>query len=126
MAEGWAKALKSDLINAYSAGTEPIKLDGLAVQVMAEKGIDISRYLSKSVNELKDIHFDYVITVCDNAYENCPVFPGKTIIYHHGFSDPPRLAKDVKSIDEKLFHYRKVRDDIKTFIESIPEILIEQ
>jgi len=78
MAEGWTRHLKGDIIEPYSAGVESHGLDSLAVRVMAEAGVDISAHRSKHFSELKDIQFDYVVTVCDDAYEKCPVFPGKT------------------------------------------------
>lgn len=123
MAEGWAKALKGNIINVFSAGIELKELDKRAVKVMAESGIDISKQYPKSVDTFKGISFDYVITVCDDAHENCPIFPGKVKIIHHGFSDPPRIIKESDTEDEKLDKYRQVRDEIKIFIESLPEIL---
>ena len=97
MAEGWARQLKSATIEAFSAGIEPHGLNLLAVKVMAEAGVDISGQRSKHVDELKDVAFDYVVTVCDNAHESCPLFPGKIKVVHVGFDDPPRLARDAKS-----------------------------
>ena len=121
MAEGWARHLKGDLIDAYSAGIETHGLNPLAVRVMAEAGVDISQHRSKNVAELKDIAFDCVITVCDHAHEHCPLFLGKAKVIHVGFDDPPRLARDAKSEDEALAHYRRVRDEIRAFIERLPE-----
>lgn len=123
MAEGWAKSLKSDAIDAYSAGVEPHSMNKNAVQVMKEAGVDISRQHSKHVDEVKDVLFDYVVTVCDNAHESCPLFPGKTKVVHVGFDDPPRLAKTAKSEEEALGHYRRVRDEIRAFIEQLPRAL---
>jgi arsenate reductase (thioredoxin) len=123
MAEGWAKQLKSDVINAYSAGVDPHGLNQRAIQVMQEAGVDMSGQVSKHVDALKDIPFDYVVTVCDNAHESCPLFPGKTKIVHVGFDDPPRLAKGAKSEEEALGHYRRVRDEIRAFIEHLDEFL---
>ncbi|HPG01379.1 MAG TPA: arsenate reductase ArsC [Kiritimatiellia bacterium] len=123
MAEGWARALKSDVIEAYSAGIETHGLNPLAVKVMAEAGVDISRHRSKHVEELKNISFDYVITVCDHAHESCPWFPGRTRVVHVGFDDPPRLAKTAKSEEEALNHYHRVRDEIRAFVEKLPEVL---
>lgn len=119
MAEGWAKALKAGRIEAYSAGVEPCGVNHRAVQVMAECGIDISRQRSKHVDESQGLAFDYVITVCDHAHENCPILPGARIV-HVGFDDPPRLAKDAKTVEEALSHYRRVRDEIKAFVEHLP------
>jgi arsenate reductase len=123
MAEGWARCLKGDVIEPYSAGIEPRGLDPRAVQVMAEAGVDISGHRSKHVGVLKAIQFDYVVTVCDQAHESCPVFPGRTRVVHVGFDDPPRLAKEAKNEHEALRHYRRVRDEIRRFVESLPESL---
>ena len=123
MAEGWARSLKGDVIEANSAGIETHGLNPNAVRVMAEAGVDISRHRSKHVDELKDIAFDYVVTVCDDAYESCPIFPGKTRVVHVGFDDPPRLAKTAKNEEEALGHYRRVRDEIRAFVEKLPEVL---
>ncbi len=121
MAEGWARHLKNDVIEPCSAGIETHGLNPNAVKVMAEAGVDISGQHSKHLDELKDIDFDYVITVCDNAHESCPVFPGKTKVVHVGFDDPPRLAKETKTEEEALNIYRRVRDEIKTFTEKFPD-----
>ena len=123
MAEGWARHLKGDVIEAYSAGIETHGLNPNAVKVMAEVGVDISGHRSKHVDELKDVEFDYVVTVCDNAHESCPLFLGKTKVVHVGFQDPPRMAKEVKTDDEKLDCYRRVRDEIRKFVEKCPELL---
>jgi arsenate reductase len=123
MAEGWAKALNSDVIEAYSAGTSPQGLDPHSVEVMAKVGMDISTHRSKNVTELLHIPFDVVVTVCDQAAETCPLFPGKTtLVIHHSFSDPPQLAKTLPAM-EKLTAYRQVRDAIKAFIETLPNSL---
>lgn len=119
MAEGWARALKSDTVDAYSAGVEPHGMNARAIQAMAEAGVDITSQRSKHVNELASIAFDYVVTVCGNANEACPVFAGKTIRIHVGFEDPPRLAKDAKSDEVAMPHYRRVRDEIRTFVEQL-------
>jgi arsenate reductase len=126
MAEGWARHLKSDCIESYSAGIETHGLNPTAVKVMAEAGVDISAHRSKHVDELKDVAFDYAITVCDNAHENCPIFPGKVKVIHVGFDDPPRLAKEAKTEQEALNFYRRVRDEIKAFVETLPDILKNQ
>jgi len=125
MAEGWAKKLKSDVIEPYSAGIETHGLNPNAVKVMAEAGVDISSHRSKHLDELKDIDFDCVVTVCDNAHEHCPIFPGKTRLIHAGFDDPPRLAENAKTQEEALNHYRRVRDEIRDFIETLPETLFK-
>jgi len=123
MAEGWTIHLKGDVIKPYSASIETHGLNPNAVKVMAEAGVDISGHHSKHLDELKDIDFDYVITVCDNAHESCPMFPGKTKVVHVGFDDPPRLAKQAKTEEEALNIYRRVRDEIKSFVEKLPEFL---
>lgn len=124
MAEGWARYLKGDVIEAHSAGIETHGLNPNAVKVMAEAGVDISKHRSKHLDELKDVPLDYVVTVCDHAHESCPIFPGKTRIVHVGFDDPPRLAKDAKSEEAALDCYRRVRDEIKAFVESLPASLV--
>ena len=123
MAEGWARHIKADAIDAYSAGTQPHGMNPLAMKVMAEAGVDISAQHSKHLNDLSHVPFDFVVTVCDNANESCPVFPGKTKRLHVGFDDPPRLAKDAKSEEEALSHYRRVRDEIRDFVQRLPEAL---
>ena len=126
MAEGWVKKLKSDVIEPYSAGIETHGLNPNAVKVMAEASVDISSYRSKHLDEVKDIDFDYVVTVCDNAREHCPIFPGKTRLIHAGFDDPPKLAKNAKTENEALNFYRRVRDEIKDFVETLPETLFKE
>jgi arsenate reductase (thioredoxin) len=123
MAEGWARHLKGDTVEPYSAGIETHGLNPNAVKVMAEAGVDISAYRSRHVDELKDIDFDYVITVCDNAHESCPMFARNTKVLHVGFDDPPRLAKTAANEQQVLEIYRRVRDEIKQFVERLPENL---
>ncbi len=123
MAEGFANTLKSDLINAYSAGIEPHGMNARAIKVMAEAGMDISSHHSKHMDELRDVPFDFVVTVCGHANETCPVFPGKTKVVHAGFDDPPLLAKNAKTEEEALGHYRRVRDEIKAFVQTLPGAL---
>ena len=125
MAEGWAKKLKGDVINAYSAGVEPHGMNQRAIKVMSEVGVELSTHHSKHVNELKEVPFDYVVTVCDHANETCPIFPGKTKVVHVGFNDPPRLAKYAASEEDALRHYRTVRDQIREFVEHMPGALEE-
>lgn len=123
MAEGWARTLRSHLIEPFSAGTEPHGINRLAVRAMAEAGVDISAQESKRVDALAGIAFDYVVTVCDSAREACPVFPGPTKIVHVGFDDPPHLAKSEKTDDDAMPHYRRVRDEIRMFVETLPKAL---
>jgi arsenate reductase len=120
MAEGWTRHLKSDVIDAYSAGIETHGLNPNAVKVMAEAGVDISGHTSKTLQALKGIDFDYVVTVCGHAHENCPLFSGKAKVTHVGFDDPPKLAKDAANEEEALSHYRRVRDEIREFILTLP------
>ena len=124
MAEGWAKQLKNDIIEPYSAGTVSHGLNPLAVKVMREAGVDISSHRSKTVAELPAVEFDYVVTVCADADRNCPIFPGRAIKIHRGFDDPPRLAKEAKTEEEALSIYRRVRDEIRSFVETLPEGLV--
>lgn len=122
MAEGWTRELKGDVIEPYSAGVAPHEIDPRAVAVMAEAGVDISGHRSKHVDELRDVDFDCVVTVCDSAREACPLFPGRAKVVHKSFDDPPRLAADAATEEDALGHYRRVRDEIKTFIETVPEV----
>lgn len=123
MAEGWARALKGDVIEAYSAGIETHGLNPYAVKVMAEAGVDISGHASKNVDTLLGVPFDYVVTVCGHANENCPFFPGTAKVVHVGFDDPPALARQVEDDEAKLDCYRRVRDEIRAFVESLPGVL---
>lgn len=123
MAEGWARALTPGSIEPFSAGTHPGVLNPLAVRAMAEAGVDISGHTPKSVDSLHGLTFDYVITVCDAAHQACPVFPGAAKVVHVGFDDPPRLAAGAANPEEAMPHYRRVRDEIRDFIEQLPGAL---
>lgn len=124
MAEGWAKALKGDEIEAYSAGIHVHGLNPDAVKVMAEVGVDISGQESKSVDQVESVHFDYVVTVCGHANESCPMWlQGKAKVVHEGFDDPPKLAESASSDEEALEHYRRVRDEIRDYILKLPKEL---
>ena len=123
IAEGFTRHLLKDKIDAYSAGINPKGIDPKATKVMAEVGIDISSQQSKSTNDLKDKEFDFVITLCDNAQKTCPTFPAKTSLFHMGFDDPPKLAENSSDEQEALGYYRRVRDEIKVFVEQLPEVL---
>ena len=123
MAEGWARALKGDLVEAYSAGIEKHGMNPYAVRVMAEAGVDISKQYSKTPAEIGPVEFDYVVTVCGHAERHCPVFPGKAKQLHVGFEDPPRLTEHVPNGEQKLTVYRRVRDEMRAFVERIPEVL---
>jgi len=123
MAEAWTRLLKGDRFDVYSAGVAPKAVDPRAIKAMAEAGIDISEQKSKDVDALGNMEFDYVITLCDNARESCPYFPAKTNLIHKGFDDPPKLAEGAKSEEKAMIHYRRVRDEIKAFVETLPEVL---
>jgi arsenate reductase len=123
MAEGWARHLKSEVIEPYSAGIEAHGMNPNAVQVMAEAGVDITGQRSKLVGELNDVPLDYVVTVCGHAHESCPAFPSKATVVHVGFDDPPRLAAGAKTDEERLAPYRRVRDEIRAFVETLPDSL---
>ena len=123
MAEGWARQLEPDRVEACSAGVEPAGIDPRAVGVMAESGVDISGQRSKHVEELAGKSIDYVVTVCDNARERCPVFPGGARQLHVGFDDPPELAAGAASEELALEHYRRVRDEIRVFVERLADDL---
>ena len=127
MAEGWTRHLKGDSINAMSAGIETHGLNPNAVKVMAEVGIDISGHRSQNIDEFADTKLDHLITVCGHAHETCPVFPAQCEVTHVGFPDPPKLAKELAekgaTEEEQLYCYRAVRDEIKAFVETLPESL---
>jgi arsenate reductase len=120
MAEAWARHLKPGVLEPYSAGIETHGLNPRAVQVMAEAGIDIRAHASKHVSILAHVPFDYVVTVCDHVRESCPLFPGTAKVVHVGFDDPPALARSAASEEEALTHYRRVRDEIRDWIQTLP------
>lgn len=124
MAEGWAKHLINDRVESFSAGVVRHGMNQIAVKVMAEAGVDISGQESKTIEELPRHDFDWVITLCSHADKNCPVFPGKKL--HRGFEDPPTQASKAKSAEEVITCYRDVRDQIRKFIETLPEYLFSQ
>ncbi len=123
MAEGWARRLLADKVDAYSAGLHSHGLNRVAVQVMLDAGVDISAHRSKTLERVRDVDFDYVVTVCDGAGEACPVFPGKARVIHHGFDDPPRLAATAASEEDAMAIYIRVRDEIRDFVQALPELL---
>lgn len=122
MAEGWTNHLRKDF-KAYSAGVAKHGLNPFAVAVMAEAGVDISTHESKLVDELPNVSFDYIVTLCGDAAENCPFLPGKGKRVHRGFDDPPLLSKDIEDEEEKLGVYRRVRDEIRAMVQGMPESL---
>ena len=125
MAEGWARHLKGDVIEAYSAGIETHGLNPNALKVMAEAGVDISGHKSQHIGEFKEVKLDVVVTVCGHAHETCPFFPGYCRVIHVGFDDPPKMARELAkqgaSEEEQMDCYRKVRDEIRAFVETLPE-----
>lgn len=123
MAEGLCRELLGDRFRAFSAGIEKHGLNPRAVRVMGEMGIDISKHRSKTVDELEEERFEYVVTVCDSANETCPYFPAEIRVIHRGFSDPPSVTSGMDSEEEILAVYRSVRDEIRSFIESLPGTL---
>ena len=127
MAEGWTRALKGKEIEAFSAGVETHGLNPQAVKVMAEAGVDISHQHSKLVDEYEDVTFDAIITLCGHALESCPYFPGGGKIIHNGFDDPPQIARELAEqgadVEAQLDCYRRVRDEIRAFVETLPESL---
>ncbi len=122
MAEGWARALWPGMVEAESAGTDPHGMNRLAVRAMAEAGVDISGQRSKHVSEFVGGKFDLVVTVCDSAAAACPRFDGAAKVVHAGFADPPALARGAASDEEALPHYRRVRDEIRAFLETLPAL----
>jgi|GEM_PF-1055313 len=122
MAEGWALALYPRRYAFFSAGITKSELNTSAVGMMAERGIDISRHRSKTMQELADIHFDLICTVCSNAEAACPVLPVNTTKIHVGFDDPPELARNL-NFENGLKHYRRVRDEIEAFVVGLEPTL---
>jgi len=120
MAQGWARHLKGDIIDSYSAGVRPIGVSRRAIKTMAQAGVDISTQTSDHIDEYSDIEFDYVVTLCDNAASQCPVFAGKGKVVHRPFEDPYFATG---SEQEVMGEFNRARDDIKAFIETIPKSL---
>ena len=123
MAEGWARHLRGAVMAPCSAGIEKHGMNPSAIQVMAEAGVDITPQFSKTLDALAGVEFDYVITVCDHAHEQCPIFPGQARVIHVGFDDPPKLAAELSDGEAQLAVYRRVRDQIRAFIETLPGAL---
>ena len=123
MAEGWAKTLKSDEFNVYSAGLETHGLNPYAVKVMNEAGVDITNQQSQLLTEFDDVKFDYVVTVCSSAHESCPFFPREATVVHYGFEDPPKMVPADADDETKLDAFREVRDQIKAYVETLPQSL---
>ena len=113
MAEGLLKDLFGNRYRAFSAGTNPSSVNPHAISVMSEAGIDISDHRAKSIEEFIDAHMDYIVTVCDQARESCPYFPGGTVKIHKGFADPAAVSG---SDEEKLQAFRSIRDEIRQWL----------
>ena len=120
MAEAWARHFHGATMDVYSAGIEKHGMNPYAMKVMSEAGVSMEKQWSKTLAELSSVSFDWVITVCGHANEHCPVFPGKTKVIHVGFEDPPRLTKGMPDGEEKLAVYRRVRDEIRAYVETMP------
>jgi arsenate reductase len=123
MAEGFTRQMLGEIIEPYSAGIKKSRLDPRAVTVMQEADIDISQQHSKTLADLEGTPFDFAITVCADADAQCPSLPGETTVLHMHFDDPPGLAADAEDDVAALAHYRRVRDEIREFVETIPEKL---
>lgn len=119
MAEGFVNSMLADNLQAYSAGINPSKPDPLAVEVMAELGIDISKHQAKTVDALSAINFNYVISVCDAGHAECPYVPASKANLHHEFPDPPALTAGMTDSNMKLEIYRSVRDEIRSFVQNL-------
>ena len=121
MAEGWTRHLKAGQIVAYSAGLETHGLNRVAVRVMAERGVDISHYRSKRIAELRNVAFDCVVTVCERSRAQCPVFPEATHVIHVPIDDPTALSRPAATEEEALDHYRRVCEQIRALVETLPQ-----
>ncbi|MBM4178775.1 MAG: arsenate reductase ArsC [Ignavibacteria bacterium] len=122
MAEGWARTLLSDDCVAYSAGIVAHGINPMAARVMSEAGVDITTQLSQRIEQLPVIAWDMVITVCDNAREQCPYLPGVAITLHHSFDDPPSLTTNMNE-EDSLKVYRRVHNEIREFVSALPQYL---
>jgi arsenate reductase len=125
MAEGWTRHLKGGQIAAYSAGLEAHGLNRVAVRVMAERGVDISHYRSKRIEVLRNVTFECVVTVCDRSRARCPVFPEGTRLIHVAIEDPTLLSRTATSEEEALEHYRRVCEQIRVLVETLPQRILE-
>jgi arsenate reductase (thioredoxin) len=123
MAEAWTRHLWPDLFDVFSAGIVAHGLNPHVATVMTEVGVSLAGQASKTLGDLPSKDFEVVITVCGHADEACPIFPAQTRKIHHGFDDPPRLAKEAKTPEEALDHFRRVRDEIAAFVKTLPAVL---
>ena len=118
MAEGILRHYGGDKFEVFSAGMKPSKVNEIAIQIMKEIGIDISKHRSKDVKKFLGQHFHYLITVCDKADKSCPIFPGVSTRLHWPFPDPPH---DKETTEEVLDEFRKVRDMVHTHFKQVAE-----
>jgi arsenate reductase (thioredoxin) len=123
MAEGLVRHDAGDRFEVFSAGTRPSHVRPEAIAVMREVGIDVSGHRPKHVDEVAGQCFDYVLTICDNAKESCPIFPGNAVTIHHNFEDPGATPG---SEAERMAHFRKVRDEIRDYLRSFANAGIAQ
>lgn len=124
MAEALFRKYHGNEFDVYSAGIVKHGINPYAKQVLFEIGLDISNHQSNTVDELPVAQFDFVITVCSHADEHCPHFVAKTKVIHHGFDDPPKLTENFENDDERLPVYRRVRDEIESFVKTLDKKLI--
>ncbi len=124
MAEALAKKHLLGMVNVYSAGIKAHGLNAHAMAVLKEKDVDVSMLTSKTIEDLPDVHFDLVVTLCGDAAETCPVFVGARTV-HHGFDDPPRMTENMHNEAQILQCYRDVCDEIESFVTEMPKIYIK-
>ena len=125
MAEGFTNHLRGDEFEAVSGGVTPQRVDPRAIKVMAEAGVDISGQSAKNLDQFIGQDFEWIVTLCDNARESCPFFPGRAKRVHRGFDDPPLMVAGAADEEEALAVYRRVRDEIRAMVEGLPESLDE-
>lgn len=125
MAEVWVRALKGNVLEPYSAGIEAHGINPLTIEVMKEAGVDMAGQSSKTIHDFSKmkIPVDYVVTLCDEASASCPFFPAQVKVLHRGFRDPARAEG---SHEEKMQVFREVRDEIRRYVESLPESLLDE
>jgi arsenate reductase len=126
MAEGWARAMWGHQFEVYSAGVAPAGVDPLAVEIMKEAGVDISSHWSKHVSQLSDKSFDFVVILCEMAAASCPNFSGPARVIRTPVEDPVRLTRGVADLETKRGIYRRIRDEIRQLIETLPQSLADQ
>ncbi len=124
MAEGWTNHLKGGRFEARSAGIDAGGLNPLVVKIMAEAGIDIARNRSKTIGDLSEMDFDFVVTLCREARQHLPAFGKRTKIVHVPFDAPPEAAAKARTEEEALDQYRRIRDEIRSFVEALPGALV--